>query len=224
MADQSGRATNNRVNNPVSVFKKTLTFLGPVIGTILTGITAFGGKSDFWESYIEERWKRPDIIYSEADGVEIYKCDIELKDGTLVLYPQFVITEGDRIIRMIHLGDLYSDNVLKYNLDINGFHAVQNSMDSLYDWISEINCILSRENKSIEIQKVILMELEYKNAKADEYNKVYYKMQNGQIYPISENDIEKRGKDYELHMECLTEGMEDIIRDCKAIMTNQKSM
>lgn len=226
MADnqESGRENNNEENRFVNKFEKICAYLGPVIGMFVAAVGNFLESSDTIEQILNERWKRPDMIYSEEDGNEFYKCDIELKNGTLVLYPQFVITDGKRIIRMVHLDEFYPDPVLYYDSDINGFRVASGPWDSMAETFYGIKQELAELSETVEIHQVVLMELEYKNKKSDQFETIYYKMQDGQVYPVSENDIKRRGKDYKLNVNDPSDGLECITNDCEQLLKKQPTV
>lgn len=218
MRSDVGNEDHTKKSPYIADFKAVRIIIGPVIALFLTTAGTFLEKSETFEVFLNERWKRPDLLYSEQNDMEIFQSDIPLKDGTLVLYPQFIITVDERIIQMIHIKKLYSNPVLKYDSEIQGFQISSEPWDALYPYINELEQTLSEKAEKIKIYRVILMELEYKNEKNDVFNTVYYKIQDEQIYPVSENDIKRRGNDHGFDLERPVKDQERIIEDCLEIL------
>lgn len=204
----------------VQVIIKFLKKFGPIITTAIASIVSFFlgylANEEQIENFITARWGKPDITYSSENKIDFFKSDIKLKDGILGVYPQLLIQqqEDGAIIRMLALKDYYRKNELKYSADIEGFQVEVVAWDELKRLIDEIERILNEEGKEIDFHFVVLMKLDYKNLKKNDYATKYYLMQEEKVKSISEDEVEERGEDYPIYLDKWNEYVDTIIKDC----------
>lgn len=195
--------------------KKFSSIITTVVASVASFFVGYLANEEKIENFLVARWGKPDITYSLEDNIVFFNSDIKLKDGILGIYPQLLIQQEDgAIIRMLALKDYYRKNELKYNADIEGFQVEVVAWDELRCLIEEIEKRLNEKGKDIEFHLVVLMKLDYKNLKKNDYATKYYLMQDEKVKSISEDEVKERGEDYPIYLDKWNEDVDTIIKDC----------
>ena len=211
MNEENNRDIRDIVKSAIKFIKK----LWPAIGILAGYFAGFLANEELFEQFLENHWSKPDIIYTIEDENEYFKTDIELKDGTLAIYPQLLIQENDTIIRMIALNGIYSETTdLNYKEEIKGFQTKKGSWDTARDFAASIQTELSKQGKKVTTHFAILMELNYRNKKSHKYKTKYYFMLDMKVNGISQSEANEIVEDYPINLEDWEKELDTIIDDC----------
>ena len=187
------------------------------ISIFVAGLGAFlAGVDTVYERYIAV----PDIKYViNESGVECFECDFELKDAQLYIHPQILLTEGERIIRMISTEAFCEETCLDYNKQINGFEFKGVEWDDIMTSCSKIKEEITEPHEELHIKKSYLLKMVYKKKRTGKQKEAFYIVDEGELSRnVKEAVLLERGQDIDISLEELELNIEKIVSDCDTIL------
>lgn len=201
----------------------------PLLTFILGFLTNFFTNYEKIELLVNNYFRTPNLRYETGEGKECILNSFALKGGSITIYPQLWIMDGDRNIRRIGLAGLYEvrENIA-YDKDQMGFVFEAGDWDRAGILAGEICTALEadmgeEETREIRSVKVLLVQMKYSNKESRKNHEKYYavKIGDGIISELSEKELQPLRNLFEIDF---NEGEEYTRRVAIAVQDCEKAL